>query len=191
MSTKFRFILASFAASALILSGCAAEPEDAPSDATAEAPMEAAPTEQEEAEAEEPEAEPEPEAATQEKTCDWDTDALRPGSTGEVPTSADGDINTAITGAWQHTHIDEGDGFYEVGEGTDIRFVFPSPTEFLYCQDIAGVLEERQIEATIVIENNGFGRPDSEQLYVAQAWSDDTLVLTNMLDQSLYLLQRR
>lgn len=189
MSVKFRFILASFAASALILSGCAAEPEDAPSDATAEAPIEAAPTEQEEAEEEEPEAEPE--AATQEKTCDWDTAALRPGSTGEVPTSADGDINTAIIGAWQHTHIDEGDGFYEVGEGTDIRFVFPSPTEFLYCQDIAGVLEERQIDATVVIENNEISRPDSDPVYVAQAWSDDTLVLTNMLDQSLYLLKRR
>lgn len=187
MSIQLRFILASFAASALLLSGCAAEPEDAPNDATAEV----AQPDQADAPDEAPEAEPEPEAATQEKTCDWETGALRPGSTGEVPTSADGDISTAIIGAWQHTHIDEGAGFYEVDEGTDIRFVFPSATEFLYCQDIAGVLEQEQISATITLENNEISRPDSDPVYGVTAWSDDILVLTNMRDQSLYLLQRR
>lgn len=189
MSVKFRFVFTAIAASALMLSGCAAEPSegsiDAASEPAAETTQTAPESEPEKAE------ESEPEPVTQEKTCDWGSGPLKPGSTGEIPTSTTGNPNTAIIGSWQHTHIDEGGGFDPVNDPTDIRYVFPSATELLYCQNVPGITDEAENEAEITINDREILLPGGAGSYVVEAWSNDAMVWTNTRDGSLYLLQRR
>lgn len=181
---KTRRLAAGACALILALSACGSDsPEDKPlpdAETTSAAP---APTE------EAPEA-PEPDAApaTQEKTCDWDSGRVKAKAT--APKGKDGDLATAIIGAWQHTHIDSGSGYEPVKEA-DIRYVFPSAKEMLYCQDVPGVTDQAQQEAKIKLSGSTIQPPAPHKGFKVVAWDENTMVWNNNLDNSKYLLVRR
>lgn len=132
----------------------------------------------------------EPTPVTQEATCDWDTPRLASGAA-TVPASAGADLATALIGSWQHTHIDSGSGFEALAETTDIRYVFPSTTQLLYCQDVQGATSQAEQSATIELDGANLVLPSPSKGYTVTAWTDDTMLWTNNLDGSLYLLKRR
>ncbi|MDO5735886.1 MAG: hypothetical protein Q4P15_05380 [Propionibacteriaceae bacterium] len=134
----------------------------------------------------------EPVTVMQEETCDWESEPLVPGSAGDVPSGPDdADLGAVLIGAWQHTHIDSGSGYEPVGSGTDIRFVFPSTTRILYCQDIAGILPEGENAADIELAGTDIQIAGAAPVYTVLAWTGDTMVWNNNRDDSLYLLKRR
>lgn len=179
MSRTFSAVIGAALASVLLLSGCAAadsHPGDAdntnpqvPSAETSEAPQ----------------------AATQEETCDWDSARLPSGSAGSVPSAAGADLAVALIGSWQHTHIDSGQGFEDVAPTTDIRYVFPSASTLLYCQDVEGATSQAENAAAITIDGEDILLPAPASGYTATAWTADTMVWTNNRDGSIYLLKRR
>lgn len=126
---------------------------------------------------------------TQEETCDWESARLDSGSA-EAPGSAGGDLSTAIIGAWQHTHIDSGSGYEAVKPTTDIRYVFPSTTRMLYCQDVVGATSKAENAVDIELSGTTLVLPLPTG-YTVMAWTNDTMVWTNERDGSLYLLKRR
>src|SRR5690554_4493835 len=121
---------------ALLLTSCAPEPgvEVLTSEAVS---SESAATELTE-EAEEPQA-----PVEQADSCDWDS----PKVSGDPapPSGQDGDLQSTIIGAWQHTHYDEGGGWEAMNH--DIRYVFASGDQILYCQHVPDVTEHAENRA--------------------------------------------
>ena len=128
--------------------------------------------------------------AVQAESCDWDAPAVAGDSSG-IPSSPGDSLETAIIGAWQHTHFDKGNGFETVGAGTDIRYVFPSTTRILYCQDVDGATSQAQNAADITLDGTSIVMPSPHKGFEVTAWSADTMTWTNNLDGSTYLLKRR
>lgn len=204
MSRNLAQIGTAFLAGAVLLTGCAISKtvegdenptvvEETPKEQAAPAAPEDTPESAPEEAAPEPEAEPEAtvaEPAVQEETCGWDSPAVS-GDSGGAPNGQEGDLATVIVGAWQHTHFDSGSGFEPNGPGTDIRYVFPSATRILYCQDVAGATNQAQNAADITLDGTKIVLPGSAPGYTATAWNADTMVWTNNLDGSTYLLKRR
>jgi hypothetical protein len=135
-------------------------------------------------------AEPEQEPVTQEATCEWGSARLDSGSA-DSPNSTGGDLATTIIGSWQHTHIDSGSGYEAVKPTTDIRYVFPSTTEMLYCQDVQGATSQAENLVSFELNGTEIVLPSPATGYGVQTWTNDTMVWTNHRDGSLYLLKRR
>lgn len=195
MSKNLALIATGFLASTLVFSGCAPvqkiEESSLPVVTEETPPVEPTSEEPTEAPAPEPEAEPEATAvapATQEETCDWDSPAIAANATG-APGGAGSDLPTAIVGAWQHTHIDTGAGFEPLLSGEDIRYVFPSASRILYCQDVSGATDQAQNAADFTLDGNTIKLPASS--FEVTAWDDQSMVWVNSRDGSIYLLQRR
>lgn len=135
---------------------------------------------------------PAAEPVTQEESCGWDSAPLPAGSADDAPTNpGDADIGSVLIGAWQHTHIDAGPGFEGLEPDTDIRFIFPSTSRILYCQDIADITDEAENPADFELVGTDIKLPGDSPGYTVIAWDDDSMVWKNNLDESLYLLKRR
>ena len=174
-------IAGAFLTCALALTGCAAESTPV----VAEQPDSSSPSS--------PAASPSDtttEPVTQEETCDWDSPRLESGSA-DAPVSATGDLPTAIIGSWQHTHINSGSGYEAVKPTTDIRYVFPSTTTMLYCQDVTGATDHAERQVNVTLDGAELILPSPATGYAVTAWDADTMVWTNHRDGSLYLLKRR
>lgn len=142
--------------------------------------------------AEEPPAEENPETqetpAVQEETCDWDSPALVTDPV-HIDSQQEGDLKSVIIGAWQHTHIDDGQGFEAVNN--DLRFIFPSAERMLYCQDVPGITDRAQNAIDISWQDTTIYFPGSGASYTVEFWNDDTMVWNNEVITSTYLLKRR
>lgn len=207
MSRNLAVIATGVLAGALLLSGCAigdpigessppvvteetpptetAAPEETPA-LPAEEELEATPADEES-----PAPEPTADApAVQEESCGWDSPPVS-ADPGGAPSGPGDSLETVIIGAWQHTHIDTGAGFEPNGAGIDIRYVFPSTTRLLYCQDVAGATDQAENAADITLDGTKIVLPGSAPGYTVASWSADTMVWTNNRDGSSYLLQRR
>ena len=108
-----------------------------------------------------------------------------------MPSDPGSDPAAAIVGAWQHTHIDTGSGFEPLGPGTDIRFVFPSTTRLLYCQDVQGATNQAENAVDIEINGTSIVLPAPATGYEMIAWTAESMLWTNLRDGSTYLLRRR
>lgn len=170
--------------SALVLAGCAAEP--GPDGGTQPGTSSSTSPETETEATTEPEAGP----PTQEETCGWDASRLESG-TATAPRDQNGDVGTALIGAWQHTHIDEGSGYEAVKPTTDIRYVFPSTTRMLYCQDVKGATNQAENAVDMTLDGLEIVLQPSGVSYGVVAWDANTMVWKNHRDGSLYLLKRR
>lgn len=179
-------VAAAILASALVLTGCAGESffqADAPAtSSTAPASDPAAPST--------PEEKPDAKPATQEETCNWGTARMDSGSA-TAPNGQSGDLATVLIGSWQHTHIDSGSGYEALKPTTDIRFVFPSTTRLLYCQDVAGATSQAENAVNISLDGTELVLPSPATGYGVVSWDANTMVWKNHRDGSLYLLQRR
>ena len=170
-----------FLAFTLLLTGCAAESKTE----NAEAPNSTAPSN--------PPTEttkPKDEPVTQEATCDWETGRLESGAS-NAPSSNVGELSTVLIGAWQHTHIDSGAGFEPVKPTTDIRYVFPSTTTLVYCQDVTGAMKKAGRTVTISLDGVELILPSPATGYAVTAWDANTMAWENHRDGSLYFLKRR
>lgn len=132
--------------------------------------------------------EPVPAPATQEETCDWDAAAL-PGASTATPGGQEGDLETVLIGAWQHTHFDVGGGFEPVEH--DIRYVFPSVDRMLYCQHVPGITDHAENAGDITWDGETLVLPSGDAGYTVAEWDANTMVWINHFDDSRYLLQRR
>lgn len=192
MTRKIGPLAAALLVSALVLAGCAAEspfPTDTPSaDSTATGSEPSAPVEPEAT----PDAEPQPEAGplTQEETCDWASPRLASGKAVAANGQA-GNLESALIGSWQHTHINDGSGYEALETTTDIRYVFPSITRMLFCQDVAGATNQAENAADMTLEGTNIVLPSAGVSYGVEKWDANTMVWKNHRDGSLYLLKRR
>src|SRR5690606_103164 len=125
------------------------------------------------------EVEPDDAPVVQADSCEWEAAALIGGDT-STPSGQDGDVQAAVIGAWQHTHFDTGAG-YEAVEN-DIRYVFASADQLLYCQDVPGVTDQAENRAPITWEGTRIVLPGGAPGYVVESWDGDTMVWTNRLD---------
>lgn len=213
MSRKYATVAGVILSSALLLGGCAsgAAPDASSSSeapepsATAEpvAPETSVETTEDTAapESPEPEVEPTTESAAPEPTeeavgsqaesCGWDSAALDHGAEGGMPSEPGNDPGAALIGAWQHTHIDSGSGFEPLGAGTDIRFIFPSTTRLLYCQDVKGATDKAENAVDIELNGTVIALPAPATGYEMTAWTAESMLWTNQRDGSIYLLRRR
>ena len=166
---------------ALALTGCAAESTSAVIDQPDSGSPSTAPSNP---------SETENEPVVQEETCNWENARLDSGSA-SAPGSASGELAASIIGAWQHTHIDSGSGFEAVKPTTDIRYVFPSTTTMLYCQDVAGATSQAERSVEITLDGVELILPSPATGYGIIAWDSDTMLWKNHRDGSLYLLKRR
>ena len=185
---KFGPLAAAILTSALVLTGCAGESffeADAPVTGTT-APGNGSSTPQ----APEAEAKPEVKPVNQEETCDWGSARTNSGST-KAPSGQSGELANVLIGSWQHTHTDSGSGYEALKPTTDIRFVFPSTTRLLYCQDVAGATSQAENPANISLDGTELVLPSPATGYGVVAWDANTMVWKNNRDGSLYLLQRR
>ena len=128
---------------------------------------------------------------SQTESCDWGEGRITSDMAGSLPTSASGDFATALIGAWQHTHIDSGSGFEALETATDIRYVFPSASRLLYCQDVTGATNQAENAADISLNGNDIVLPSPATGFTATAWNTDTMVWINNRDGAVYLLKRR
>ncbi len=188
-STGLRAAAPLLAATALLLAGCAgggdwpgSPAEPAPTAPVASVDASHAPSEER----------PAPSVSTPTPTtadsCDWDRPAA-PG-TSAAPNGSVGAVRDTIVGAWQHTHIDTGEGFAPI-DGADIRYVFPSADEILYCQDVPGATLQAEQRGAITWEDTTIVLPGGALRYTVTDWSDSAMVWHNHLDGSRYLLVRR
>lgn len=181
MSRSQATIAAAFLTCVLALTGCAPESSpgvDGPPNPSAPSSAPEGPTE------------PANEPVTQEETCDWNTARLDSGSA-DAPAAAGSDLATVLIGSWQHTHIDSGAGYEAVKPTTDIRYVFPSTSRLLYCQDVKGATAQAENAVKIELAGTELVLPSPATGYSVTAWDADTMVWTNHRDGSLYLLKRR
>lgn len=175
--------------STLALSGCAPDPVfDAQTTPNGQEGSHSGDTSTPDGDPAEPSSPAEP--ITQEETCDWESPAMTSGSTA-APQDQNGELATALIGAWQHTHINEGSAFEPVGAGTDIRYIFPSSSRLLYCQDVAGATHQAENATDLTIEGTTLILGASGVSYGVVAWDANAMVWKNHRDGSLYLLQRR
>ena len=170
----------------LALAGCApgpapSEPAVVPDLTTSNAPADPGAIAEEEVEIA---------AATQEETCGWGSGKVV-GDAAAAPSGTAGSLDTVIIGAWQHTHFDTGAGYEAVGDGTDVRYVFPSTDRILYCQDVEGATQQAENAANFTLEGTEIVLPSPASGYNVVAWDANTMVWENHRDGSLYLLQRR
>lgn len=221
MSRKYATVAGIIVASALFLGGCTSEVElDASNSSEAPAADPSATTEPmspetsaeatEETAAQEtsepaPEPAPEPEptteqvepapteepVASQAESCDWDNAKIDYGADAGMPSEPGSAPAAAIIGAWQHTHIDTGSGFEPLSQGTDIRYVFPSTTRLLYCQDVTGATNQAENAVDIEINGTSIVLPAPATGYEMTAWTAESMLWTNERDGSTYLLRRR
>lgn len=170
------------AALALALAGCgsSAEPENAAgaseqkagSESTADEGSPAEPTE----------------TQTKAEMCDWDSP--RVSAAPETPAGQEGELAEVIVGSWQHTHIDEGNGFKEVTN--DHRYVFPSPERMIYCQHVPGATDHAESSGDITLNGTTVELPGGKYSYTVTAWDEDTMTWDNPVGGgSVYLVQRR
>lgn len=165
----------------LALAGCAPAvdseaPGDTPSNGSTESPA-ATP----ESETEEP--------TQQAASCEWDLPQLS-ASDPVAPEGTEGDLATVLVGSWQHTYIDEGNGFEAVTK--DIRYVFPSAEQLIYCQHVPGVTEYAENKAAITLDGTTILPPSPHKGYEVLAWSANTMLWqNNYIDGVTYLLVRR
>ena len=176
--------LSIFVVGVLVFAGCA--PEPAPSEPaavpdlkTSNAPADPGVVAEEE----------EVVAVVQEEDCGWASPKIAPAAT--VPTGTDGPLDVVLVGAWQHTHFDTGAGYEPVGDGTDVRYIFPSTERILYCQDVKGATSQAENAANFTLEGTEIVLPAPANGYAVVAWDADTMVWENHRDGSHYLLQRR
>ena len=127
---------------------------------------------------------------TQEETCDWDSARLDSGSA-DAPNGMGEDLASTIIGSWQHTHIDEGSGYEALKNTTDIRYVFPSTTRMLYCQDVQGATHQAENAVDVKLDDTNIVLPSPATGYEVMAWTHDIMVWKNTRDGSFYLLKRR
>lgn len=197
MSRKIGIVVGASLASVLLLGGCTAGPdlggiatspaaESAVTQAATETTAPEPPAEQKATETQVPETAP-----SQDETCDWDSGRLDSGSGSGAPSSPGTDFEAALIGSWQHTHIDSGSGFEALESTTDIRYVFPSSTRLLYCQDVQGATSQAENAVDIELNGTEIVLPSPATGYTATAWNEDTMVWTNHRDGSIYLLKRR
>lgn len=178
-------------ASTLLLVGCAPDPLfDSPGSTSQEGSQDNTSTEGEPSTPVEPATPAVPEPEAQAESCDWDSPRLS-SSGADAPHGQSGDLKAALIGAWQHTHIKDGADYEAVKPGTDIRYVFPSATRMLYCQDVAGATSQAENAVDLQIEGTKLVLGSSGVSYGVVAWSADTMVWKNHRDGSLYLLKRR
>ena len=185
-ATRARWALAAGACAAMLtLTGCVVMPELGGS-----APQ---PTDTSGQVTGEPDAAPEaepgtPEVRVQEENCGWE-EPLVSGS-GVAPEGQDGALADVLVGAWQHTHIDDGSGYYAVEK--DIRYVFPSTDRILYCQHVPGVTDYAENAGDIELNGTEIVLPGGSITYTVVAWDHDKIVWHNpVAGGSLYLLERR
>ncbi|NLA09251.1 MAG: hypothetical protein GX871_03470 [Microbacteriaceae bacterium] len=192
MTLRVRSVaLSILAVAALTLAGCAAEPATR---APEPGPSQGSPTsgggEQEsELGVEGAEAAPPLVAAVHEEDCGWGSPKLF--AAPELPSGTEGALDVVLVGAWQHTHFDTGAGYEPVGEGTDVRYVFPSTERILYCQDVEGATQQAQNAAAFTLDGTEIVLPAPASGYAVVAWDANTMVWQNHRDGSHYLLQRR
>lgn len=129
-----------------------------------------------------------PEPREQAESCDWDTGALSGAAKAHSETA--GELKTVIVGSWQHTHFDSGSG-YEALADKDIRYVFPSADRLLYCQHVPGITNHAENAANITWNGNSFTPPGGAPGWEVVAWSDESMVWINKMDDAKYLLKRR
>ena len=170
----------------LTLAGCAPEPGAAVGADSSDPGLVTAPETTEENDASPATETAEP--RTQVEDCGWEGGQVT--SLAAAPGSQDGDLHAVIVGAWQHTAIDDGSGF-EPLDSEDIRYVFPSPDRLLYCQHIPGVLEHLHNAADISWDGTRIVVPGGAPGFEVLEWNDSTMVWTNHMDGTTYLLQRR
>jgi hypothetical protein len=179
-------ILGAILVSALLLTGCA--PEAGPE---AGSGANGTSTTPETTNSSETPTTPEETPVTQEQSCGWETPRIESGSSSDVPSTTGAPLETALIGAWQHTHTDTGAGFEALKPTTDIRFVFPSTTTLLYCQDVTGATSQAERVVSMQLDDATLVVPSPASGYTVTAWNSDTMVWTNLRDGSLYLLKRR
>ena len=127
-------------------------------------------------------------------SCNWSAARLMPTSAPPIPTGQDGELASAIVGAWQHTYtIRSGGAPSALNDTTDIRFVFPSDDELIYCQHITGIVEvgpnERRVSFTL--DGTQIQLPGTAG-YNAVAWSEDVMLWdNNTISGEQYVLERR
>lgn len=177
-------VLAALPLLAVLVSGCAPEPADSAQQST---PATVTPADQtddveEELVVQEP--------RVQEETCGWDAGSLSTSLPGSMPSGQQGDIATAIVGAWQHTHFDSGSG-YEALDSEDIRYIFPSSERLLYCQHVPGITEHASNATDFTWDGTAIVLPGGAPGFTVTDWNDSVMVWTNNMDGSTYLLQRR
>lgn len=168
------------AALALTVAGCVGPPVtsgDAPNPAAgaAESPT-----------ASEPAADETPSAPVAD-SCDWESEAVS--ASAEAPTGEAGALEEVLPGAWQHTHFDSGEGWEPASN--DIRYVFPSTDQLLYCQHVPGITEHAENRASISLDGNLIQPPSPHPGFEVLAFSADRMLWLNHFDGSKYLLVRR
>ena len=126
--------------------------------------------------------------AAADDSCGWDAPAVRPGADA-APSGQAGDLLDAVLGSWQHTHYDEGSGFTPVE--ADIRYVFASSSEILYCQDVPGVTDQAENRAPIEWDGQQIMLQGTTPSFIVTDWSSEAMLWHNPTDGSTYLLQRR
>ncbi|MEO6942852.1 MAG: hypothetical protein ABI238_03320 [Terrimesophilobacter sp.] len=181
MSRRVAVLFATALAVTLVVTGCASEPGTGAIDQPSQPKPSATPAEP---------AGPTKLPATQEESCDWDSPRLDSGSA-DAPNGMGGDLATTLIGAWQHTHINEGAEFEPLKSTTDIRYVFPSTSRMLYCQDVKGATAQAENAVNIALDGVKIVLPSPSIGYDVMAWTNDTMVWKNNRDGSLYLLKRR
>lgn len=173
----------------LLLAGCAPEPTGSGTEPAPGSSSESTSKGASESPTETPAAEPENTGPREQaEDCGWSDPALSASVPG-LPTGQDGELNSVIVGAWQHTHFDAGGGYEPVSN--DIRYVFPSTERMLYCQNVPGVTDFAENAAPITWDGTRIVLPGSAPGYVVSEWNDSTMVWINRMDDSRYLLQRR
>lgn len=124
---------------------------------------------------------PEPDAPAAD--CDWDSPPVA--GPVDVPSGQEGELADAVIGAWQLVAID-GEPVEE-----DIRYVFPSDSEVLYCQDVPGATPqavnagEYTLDGDVIVMNGGAAT------YTALKWGADVMTWNNDRLGNTYLLARR
>ena len=166
-----------------LLFGCASEPAlvETPESSTGTTPTSAPES------ATAAPVETEPNAVSQEASCGWD---VGPATwSGEMPGRQPDSLVPGIVGAWQHTHVNDGGGMKPVSG--DIRYIFPSENEMIYCQDIPGITDKAEQPTLITIADNRISPPAPHPGFDVMLMDENTMVWINNLDGSSYVLVRR
>lgn len=120
-------------------------------------------------------------------SCDWDSEAVA--ASAEAPTGEAGALENVLIGSWQHTHFDSGDGWEPASN--DLRYVFVSTEQLLFCQHVPGITEHAENRAAISLEGNLIQPPSPHPGFEVLAYSADRMLWLNNFDGSQYLLVRR
>jgi len=125
--------------------------------------------------------------AEQADSCEWDLDRVTADAT--PPSGQAGDLAMVLIGSWQHTHFDTGNGME--ANTNDIRYVFPSVDDLIYCQHVEGITDHAENRASISLDGTVIQPPSPHPGFEVMAWSADRMLWKNNFDGSTYLLVRR